>query len=109
VPLGEQDPPLQAYTLRNGGQSPLSYSFDLSALEQLQQENYGHAVLTLADGEPSGDSRTSWPGSGCWVLGAGQLSNPHFGGQHLPSEVAALLCLSGRQSHCLTGTHAAAS
>lgn len=54
VPLGDHEAPLQSYCLRNDGSTWLDYSIDLTALDQLRQDNYGHPILVLHEGKTSG-------------------------------------------------------
>eukprot|EP00879_Flechtneria_rotunda_P014773 GHRR01015437.1.p1 GENE.GHRR01015437.1~~GHRR01015437.1.p1 ORF type:complete len:1087 (+),score=398.72 GHRR01015437.1:1465-4725(+) len=51
-PLGELDPPLQCYELRNGGPAPLHYMLDISPLQRLAKQNYSAEVIKFAGGSP---------------------------------------------------------
>jgi len=50
TPIGETQPVLQAYTLRNGGPAPLSYSLDVFPLATLAKDSFGFEVLRYAGG-----------------------------------------------------------
>jgi len=52
VRIGETHPPSQALLLRNDGPTPVQFSFDTSALDQLKSENYNFDVLKMLN--PSG-------------------------------------------------------
>ncbi len=54
VPIGELQPPLQSYCLRNGGAVPLSYSLELSALGTMAKEAYGFEVLRFISSNAQG-------------------------------------------------------
>lgn len=67
VPIGETDPPLQQYALRNGGNDPLGYSLDVSSLQRLAEDNYGFEIMKLASTaaatgeiEPHGTAILNW-------------------------------------------------
>lgn len=52
APIGEWDPPLQCYTLRNAGPATLCYSLDISPLKQLAKDNYNFDVMRYMGGAP---------------------------------------------------------
>ena len=52
VAIGNVNPPLQTFELRNDGISQLEYIVDLTPLTQLQEENYDFQILTCLN--PSG-------------------------------------------------------
>ena len=54
VPIGEPQPPIQTYLLRNGGPSPVTFQLDLRPLHTLKVENHGYEVVSLTS-ETSGE------------------------------------------------------
>ncbi|KAK9812626.1 hypothetical protein WJX72_000839 [[Myrmecia] bisecta] len=47
VPISDSQPPLQTYTLRNGGPASLTYSIDCAPFRHMTEDNYDFEVLTL--------------------------------------------------------------